>query len=94
MMVVIVAANAGILDSALLFPNPKKCPLTGPPPKPNLKTIEVNTVAAIYSVYLARHYFSKNTANGGTITITSSSAAFYALETAPLYTASKSAVSI
>ncbi|KAK5046113.1 hypothetical protein LTR84_008570 [Exophiala bonariae] len=87
-----VAANAGILDSASLFPSPETCPPTTPPPKPNLKTIEVNTIAAIHSVYLARHYFSKNTAHGGTITITSSSAAFYALETAPLYTASKSAI--
>lgn len=65
----------------------------GPPPKPNLKTIEVNTTGAIYTVYLAVNYFARNGDKEGKITVTASAVALYPLDSMPVYSASKSAVS-
>ena len=65
---------------------------TTPPPKPNLKTIDINLTGVIYTTVLSQHYFSRNKSPGGKIIITASSAALYPLEVGPLYAASKSAV--
>ena len=89
-----VLVNGGILDSCNIYDSgPVHSEL--PPPKPNLKTIEVNTVGAIYTVYLAVSYFGRNNPpDGGKITVTASAVALYPLDNMPVYSASKSAVGI
>lgn len=83
-----VAANAGIGDSVDFYGSLSS---SGTPAKPNLRTIDVNLTAVLFTVYLAQHYLARNPA-GGKITITASSAALYPIPFAPLYGASKSAV--
>ncbi|KAL6252540.1 hypothetical protein RBB50_000259 [Rhinocladiella similis] len=83
-----VAANAGIGDSVDFYGSLSS---SGTPAKPNLRTIDVNLTAVLFTVYLAQHYLARNPA-GGKITITASSAALYPIPFAPLYGASKSAI--
>lgn len=88
----VVAVNGGILDSCNMYKVEDKAG-DSPPPKPNLKTIEVNTTGAIYTVYLAVNYFARNASKGGKITVTASAVALYPLDSMPVYSASKAAVS-
>lgn len=87
-----VAANAGITDSFDMYAASSRTSDNAPPPRPNLKVIDVNLTGVIYTTILAQHYFARNASPGGKITITASSSALYPLEMAPLYAASKSAV--
>jgi len=60
------------------------------PPKPALKTIEVNTYGPLYAAYLAIHYFRTNSPpTGGRFVVTSSAAGLYGIADLPLYCTSK-----
>ncbi|KEZ41758.1 hypothetical protein SAPIO_CDS6733 [Scedosporium apiospermum] len=87
-----VAANAGIIDTHSIYtPTSPKAGVA--PPKPILETVDVDLKGAIYTVYLALHYFRQHpVAPGGKITVTASSSALYPLESVPLYSAAKSGV--
>ncbi|KFY90899.1 hypothetical protein V501_01909 [Pseudogymnoascus sp. VKM F-4519 (FW-2642)] len=87
-----VAANAGIVDNFPIYKAGESTRPTGPPPKPDLKTIDIDLNGAIYTVYLALHYMRINSTPGGKITMTASSAALYPLDTVPLYAAAKHAI--
>jgi hypothetical protein len=65
---IIVFANAGILDVADFYQKPD----TLPPPEPSLLTSKVSCDGAIYSAYLATHYFRRNSTLGGSLIVTSS----------------------
>ena len=82
----LVAANAGVAETIDITK-----PLdVNVPPKPPLKTIEVNGYGPIYSAYLAIHYFRTNTpATGGRFVVTASSAGLYGIADLPLYCSSK-----
>lgn len=86
-----VAANAGIPISCDIFDTTS----TGdaPPPKPNLKIMDINLNGVIYSVFLGQHYMKCNKTPGGKITATSSASAFYPMPIGPLYASSKAGVS-
>lgn len=87
----IVAANAGILDTASMY-GPQN-PDVSVPAEPNLKIVDVVLKGTIYTAFLALHYFRQNQVPGGKMTLTASSAALYPVWEAPLYTACKHAVS-
>lgn len=86
-----VAANAGIPASCDIYDTTS----TGdaPPPKPNLKIMDINLIGVIHTVFLAQHYLKRNHSPGGKIIVTASSAALYPMEFSPLYASSKSGVS-
>jgi 15-hydroxyprostaglandin dehydrogenase (NAD) len=65
---IIVFANAGILDVADFYQKSD----TLPPPEPSLLTSKVSCDGAIYSAYLAMHYFRRNPTPGGSLIVTSS----------------------
>jgi 15-hydroxyprostaglandin dehydrogenase (NAD) len=82
----VVAANAGVAETI----NIAKPLAAGAPPKPLLKTIDVNLYGPIYSAYLAIHYFRTNSpATGGRYVVTSSSAGLYGTADLPLYCSAK-----
>jgi NAD(P)-dependent dehydrogenase (short-subunit alcohol dehydrogenase family) len=61
-----VVANAGIIDrdSANMFENPTEAALAAGhpevPPKPNMRTLEVNSIGLAYTTYLALFWLPKN----------------------------------
>ena len=84
-----VAANAGIDDKQSLYER-----IEGEPVKPNLKTIDVDLVGPIYSLWLAAHYFRQNpNGEGGKVVITSSNVGLYPFPTNPQYCTAKHGVS-
>ncbi len=91
---VLVAANAGIAETGSLYDFGGRHDGDKAPPKPNLKTLEVDLVGVTYTIYLANYYMQRSPGKGGCINVTSSGVAFYAWPGMPLYTASKAAVSI
>ncbi|KAE8143116.1 hypothetical protein BDV38DRAFT_267147 [Aspergillus pseudotamarii] len=101
----IVFANAGITEKGSLLPA-KRDGNEGPP-KPNLATLNVNLVGAIYSkfpssiensVHLAIHYMYKNAtsdptaSSNGLIVCTASNAGLYPFPMAPMYATTKAGV--
>jgi 15-hydroxyprostaglandin dehydrogenase (NAD) len=81
-----VAANAGVAETI----NIAKPLAAGAPPKPPLKTIDVDLYGPIYSAYLAIHYFRTNSpATGGRFVVTSSTAGLYGTADLPLYCSAK-----
>src|SRR5277367_1174768 len=81
-----VAANAGVAETI----NIAKPLEAGTPPKPPLKTIDVDLYGPIYSAYLAIHYFRTNSpATGGRFVVTSSTAGLYGTSDLPLYCSAK-----
>lgn len=92
LILAIVFANAGISDNGA-FALLAGAPLDGsPPPKPNLKVLDINLTAVTTTIYLALHYFRQNPTPGGKIVATASSAGLYALPYIPVYCASKHGV--
>ncbi|KAE8366146.1 hypothetical protein BDV27DRAFT_156226 [Aspergillus caelatus] len=92
----IVFANAGITEKGSLLP--AKHDGNEGPPKPNLATLNVNLVGAIYTVHLAIHYMYKNAASdptassNGLIVCTASNAGLYPFPMAPMYATTKAGV--
>ncbi|KAF5355507.1 hypothetical protein D9758_006411 [Tetrapyrgos nigripes] len=90
----IVVANAGISEVGR-FLN-VGLDTHGKPSKPNLKTLEVNLVGAMYTVHLAQHYLLVNREPEGTslksVVMLGSMASWVAIPTAPVYAASKHGV--
>jgi 15-hydroxyprostaglandin dehydrogenase (NAD) len=81
-----VAANAGVAETI----NIAKPLAAGAPPKPPLKTIDVDLYGPIYSAYLAIHYFRTNSpVTGGRFVVTSSAAGLYGVADLPLYCSAK-----
>jgi len=88
-LVIVVAANAGIAESMDLT-KPINVAAGQTPPKPNLKTVDVNLYGPLYAAYLAVHYFRTNSpATGGRYVVTSSAAGLYGHVDLPLYSAAK-----
>jgi len=87
-----VFANAGILETTFLgYTSPRQVEFV----KPDLKTIEVNLVGALYTSNLAVQVFrTQHVVDGfrGKIVFTGSVASFSAISHMPLYTASKHAL--
>ncbi|GIZ44590.1 hypothetical protein CKM354_000778400 [Cercospora kikuchii] len=87
----IVCANAGIPEQGSLFMKGET------PEKPNLRTLDIDLTAVIYTTSLGAFYMSKNepsAENGfrGSIICTASNAGFYPLPLAPIYTTAKHGV--
>lgn len=85
-------ANAGIADTQFLHENDYHYANNGLPLPLKLKALDVNLTAVIQGVWLFKHYAQRNKLAGGKVVITSSSAGLYAMETNPIYTASKHAL--
>jgi len=83
-----VFANAGILDVSDFYQNFEELP----PPELDLLSVRVSTDGAMYTSYLAMHYFRKNATPGGDLIITSSASALYHSVILPVYCAAKYAV--
>ena len=64
-----------------------------PPPKPNLKALDVNLTAVIHTAYLAAHYFRQNPSPGGKIVATAGVSGIYGMRGMPIEAASKHGVS-
>lgn len=83
-------ANAGIGDLDSMYKDMEIDPNTGLPKPLNLQCIEVNLLAVMQGIHLARHFFSeKNHRAGGRIVATSSSLGLYPNHCIPQYTTSK-----
>lgn len=83
-------ANAGIGDLDSLYKDMELDPNTGLPKPLNIQCMEVNLMAVIQGIHLARHFFSeKNGKPGGRIVATSSSLGLYPNPAIPQYAASK-----
>jgi len=81
-----VAANAGVAETIDIT----KRLSVDVPPKPALKTLDVNQYGPVYAAYLAIHYFRTNSpATGGRFVVTSSAAGLYGNAELPLYCTSK-----
>ncbi|EEP82160.1 predicted protein [Uncinocarpus reesii 1704] len=87
-----VAANAGIADNVQIAAPYASATPDSPPPKPDLKTIDVDLTGVLYTIYLSLHYFRQNPCPGGKIVATSSSGGLYPLPYLPLYTTAKHAI--
>src|SRR5271163_4398025 len=76
-VLIVVAANAGIAES-MDITKPIQVAAGQTPPKPNLKTVDVDLYGPLYAAYLAVHYFRTNSpATGGRYVVTSSAAGLY-----------------
>jgi 15-hydroxyprostaglandin dehydrogenase (NAD) len=85
----LVAANAGIAES-INIKQSLELPDGVPPPKPALKTIDIDLIGPIYAAYLAIHYFRTNSpATGGRFVVTSSAAGLYGNPDLVLYCSAK-----
>lgn len=85
-----VFANAGIVERGNFY---TKFPNTGPPPPPNMLSVEINLKAVITTGYLAQHYFRQNPhGKGGSLISTSSVAGIYPAPFCPIYSAGKHGV--
>jgi 15-hydroxyprostaglandin dehydrogenase (NAD) len=84
--------SQGILDRAD-FCAPAQETEQGAPIQIDTAVIDVNLYGAVWSSYLALHYFRKNASKAGKLVMTSSTAGIYAVAEVPLYAASKHGVS-
>ncbi|EIN12897.1 NAD(P)-binding protein [Punctularia strigosozonata HHB-11173 SS5] len=91
----IVIPNAGVIEMGQYFVTSMS---SGPDPrplKPNLKTLEINLIAVLYTVNLAQHYLKINRApleGLKAIVLIASIASWIALFEGPIYSASKHGV--
>ncbi|KAF2168161.1 hypothetical protein M409DRAFT_65664 [Zasmidium cellare ATCC 36951] len=86
-------ANAGIGDLDSLYKDLEIDESTGLPKPLNIRCVEVNLLAVMQGIHLARHFFSeKNSKPGGRIVATSSSLGLYPNHAIPQYSASKHAL--
>jgi len=83
-----VFANAGILDVEDFYAVSQ----TLPPAEPSLLTSKVSCDGAIYTAFLALHYFRQNPVKECSLIITSSASALYEAAILPIYCAAKYAV--
>jgi len=82
-----VFANAGVIERYSFY---AKSSDQGPPPKPDMLTLEVNLKAVIYTSYLAQHYFRLNPAgSSGVLISTGSVGSLYTTPFSPVYCAAK-----
>jgi NADP-dependent 3-hydroxy acid dehydrogenase YdfG len=84
-----VFANAGIAEFGDYYATQ---PDTGIPPKPDLGVVEVNLDGALYTSYLAMHYFrrSPESSKGDrNLIFTSSIGGIYPCELSPVYVSTK-----
>ncbi|KAF4634320.1 hypothetical protein G7Y89_g3784 [Cudoniella acicularis] len=80
----IVFANAGVTEFGKFLENEE-----GEPSQPNLKTMDINLVGTLYTVYYMR---KSATRHKGSIICTGSNAGIYPFPVAPIYGISKHAV--
>lgn len=82
-----VFANAGIVERDSFY---TKFPASGPPPEPNMLSVDIDLKAVISTGYLAQHYFRLNPAgSSGVLISTSSVGGIYNAPFCPMYCASK-----
>ncbi|KAK7473236.1 hypothetical protein VKT23_001334 [Stygiomarasmius scandens] len=90
----IVVANAGVTELGRFIA--VDLDSSGKPVKPNLTTVNVNLVGAMYTVHLAQHYLCVNREPEGTslkaVVMLGSMASWLAIPPAPVYAASKHGV--
>jgi NAD(P)-dependent dehydrogenase (short-subunit alcohol dehydrogenase family) len=85
-----VFANAGIVERDSFY---AKHPSTGPPPAPDMLSVDIDLKAVIATGYLAQHYFRQNPhGNGGSLISTSSVGGIYPAPFCPMYAAAKHGV--
>jgi NAD(P)-dependent dehydrogenase (short-subunit alcohol dehydrogenase family) len=85
-----VFANAGIVERDSFY---AKFPGTGPPPPPDMLSVDIDLKAVIATGYLAQHYFRQNPhGNGGCLISTSSVGGIYPAPFCPMYCAAKHGV--
>lgn len=85
-----VFANAGIVERDSFY---AKFPNTGPPPPPNMLSVDIDLKSVIATGYLAQHYFRQNPhENGGSLISTSSVGGIYPAPFCPMYSAAKHGV--
>lgn len=88
-----VFANAGVIERFNFYaehPAADKAAV-GPPPEPDLVSIDADLKGVILTTYLAQHYFrhSPHKGNGASIVMTASCCALYPSFYSPLYSAAK-----
>ncbi|KDQ13343.1 hypothetical protein BOTBODRAFT_133590 [Botryobasidium botryosum FD-172 SS1] len=81
-----VIANAGIPDVGAYVP------VAGSPTKPNLLTLQVNLVGAIYTARLASYYFERNPSTDKSLILIGSMASLEGFSVTPVYSAAKHGV--
>lgn len=87
-----IFANAGIVERENFYAPIDGC--TGPPPKPNMLSVDINLKAVITTGYLALHYMRRNPPStpGGCLISTSSVGGIYPSPFCPMYSAAKHGV--
>jgi len=85
-----VFANAGIVERDSFY---AKFPSTGPPPPPDMLSVDIDLKAVIATGYLAQHYFRQNPKGSTAVLIsTSSVGGIYPAPFCPMYSAAKHGV--
>jgi len=85
-----VFANAGIVERDSFY---AKFPASGPPPPPDMLSVDIDLKAVIATGYLAQHYFRLNPAgSSGVLISTSSVGGIYPAPFCPMYSAAKHGV--
>jgi NAD(P)-dependent dehydrogenase (short-subunit alcohol dehydrogenase family) len=85
-----VFANAGIVERDNFYAT---FPSTGPPPPPDMLSVDIDLKAVIATGYLSQHYFRQNPhRNGGSLISTSSVGGIYPAPFCPMYSAAKHGV--
>ena len=85
-----VFANAGIVERDNFY---AKFPNDGPPPPPEMLSVDIDLKAVIATGYLTQHYMRQNPhQNGGTLISTSSVGGIYPAPFCPMYAAAKHGV--
>ena len=85
-----VFANAGIVERDSFY---ARFPSSGPPPAPNMLSVDIDLKAVIATGYLAQHYFRQNPhGKGGCLISTSSVGGIYPAPFCPMYSAAKHGV--
>ena len=84
-----VFANAGVIERSNFYASFDGS--AGPPPEPDLLSIDADLKGVILTTYLAQHYFrcSPHKGNGANIVITASCGGLYPSFYSPLYSAAK-----
>lgn len=81
-----VFANAGVLERANWYA--ASADSDEPPPEPDWTALDINLKGCMNTVRIARHYIAQSPEKGS-IAVTSSSAAIWASQCTPIYSASK-----
>jgi NAD(P)-dependent dehydrogenase (short-subunit alcohol dehydrogenase family) len=69
-------------------------PPDGPPPKPDTLVLDICLYGAVWTAYLALHYFRRNGSGSGKLVFTSSMAGIYPAGPVALYGAAKHGVCV